>query len=956
LVTSSPAPTIAHLPSLQLSPEGGVEPGGLVVVTGDGWTPGDEVSADLVAAHGEVWNLLPATVSEDGTFVAPFLFPSELPWSSEPGVIVRVTSLLTGYEQSITMPVVLSTATVSPTLTVTSTAQPIATTTPTALPTAEPTGTASPLPGPTATTGVPSSPTATPVSTAAPTPTPQPWLLGWRGEYFNNRYLSGSPVLIRDDANVSFVWGTAAPTPALPADGFSVRWARTLAFEGGTYRFHVTADDGVRVWLDGGLVIDEWHEAPSASYTTDRLLSSGTHSLRVEYYEGAGSAQIQFWWERLGEFPQWRGEYFPRVDLVGSPSVVRNDPDLNFDWRFSGPSASVPVDGFSARWTRDLWLDDGTYRFHGIVDDGMRLYVDGAQVIDAWSDGGRREVTGDRRLAAGTHTVRVEYYERTGEAAIRVWWERIASYPDWKGEYWSNRYLIGSPAVVRNDAAIDFAWGWTAPVVGLPIDGFSVRWTRAQDFDAATYRFHVLVDDGARLYIDDRLVIDTWHDGAAREVTAEQPLAQGSHALRVEYYDRTAEARVRVWWEKIPTTFPDWKGEYWSNRGLTGKPAFIRNDREIDFDWGNGIVAAGLPADDFSARWRREVSFKAGAYRIQARADDGVRVYLDGRRILDEWHGSDGREVYWVDRDLKGEHVLEVEYYERTGKAMLEVWWYRLGDLPTPTPTKKPASTSTATPTATATSTPEATGTPTSTSEPTATATSTLEPTATPLTPEPTVTSPPTLAPTATPTPTSTPEPTVTATSTSTPEPPATATSTPVPTATSTATSTPTPTPTAEPVTAQVRLNEVLPVPAQDGILDEFDEWVELHNAGYSGIELDGWYLDDGESGSEPYRLPAGTFLSPGTFLILHGRTTGILLDDTGDVVRLLSPEGVVVDAVAFGQLAPNASYSRDDFGTWHADWPPSPGLPNQPPLVYGEAGSGQAPARPALGLGLLPR
>lgn len=145
-------------------------------------------------------------------------------------------------------------------------------------------------------------------------------------------------------------------------------------------------------------------------------------------------------------------------------------------------------------------------------------------------------------------------------------------------------------------------------------------------------------------------------------------------------------------------------------------------------------------------------------------------------------------------------------------------------------------------------------------------------------------------------------------------------------------------------------------MPAQDGILDEFDEWVELHNAGYSGIELDCWYLDDGEGGSEPYRLPAGTFLSPRTFLILHGRTTGILLDDTGDVVRLLSPEGVVVDAVAFGQLAPNASYSRDDFGTWHADWPPSPGLPNQPPLVGGEAGSGQAPGRPALGLGLLPR
>jgi hypothetical protein len=51
----------------------------------------------------------------------------------------------------------------------------------------------------------------------------------------------------------------------------------------------------------------------------------------------------------------------------------------------------------------------------------------------------------------------------------------------------------------------------------------------------------------------------------------------------------------------------------------------------------------------------------------------------------------------------------------------------------------------------------------------------------------------------------------------------------------------------------------------------------------------------------------------------------------------LLDPDGVVVDAVAFGQLAANASYSRDELGTWHSDWPPSPGAANQPPAPGSE-------------------
>ncbi|HEX9921101.1 MAG TPA: PA14 domain-containing protein, partial [Anaerolineae bacterium] len=131
----------------------------------------------------------------------------------------------------------------------------------------------------------------------------------------------------------------------------------------------------------------------------------------------------------------------------------------------------------------------------------------------------------------------------------------------------------------------------------------------------------------------------------------------------------------------------DWRGEYWTNPDLHGSPSFVRNDRKIDFDWGHGSPMSGLAGDFFSARWSRRLDFERGAYRLYARADDGIRVYLDGDRILNEWHSGDGDDVYKVEAYLNGRHKLEIEYYERRGNAEIHVWWERLTKTPTPTPT-----------------------------------------------------------------------------------------------------------------------------------------------------------------------------------------------------------------------------------------------------------------------------
>ena len=213
-------------------------------------------------------------------------------------------------------------------------------------------------------------------------------------------------------------------------------------------------------------------------------------------------------------------------------------------------------------------------------------------------------------------------------------------------------------------------------------------------------------------------------------------MTKGAHSVRVEYYEYTGEAEIHVWWDQVTQpTYPDWRGEYWPNRDLNGSPVLVRNDVTIDFNWGSNPPATGLPADNFSARWSRRVTFEAGVYRLNALADGGVRVYVDGKLVLDEWHDSMADEVYTVELTLSGPRQLMVEYYESVGAALVRFWWKRVSDLPTPTPTATAAPTLTPVP-----------DTPTPTATPTPTMTPTLEPTATPTeTPTPEVTATPEL-------------------------------------------------------------------------------------------------------------------------------------------------------------------------------------------------------------------
>ncbi len=277
--------------------------------------------------------------------------------------------------------------------------------------------------------------------TVPPSPTPTPSAAGsWRGEYFNVPDLSGTPTFVRNDAALNFRWGLRSPDTRLNTDHFSVRWTRTLNFRGGVYRFKVVVDDGVRLWVDGALVLDRWQVQAETTYQVDLTLSAGNHLLRAEYFDDTGEAIFQFSFVRLGSAGQtptptpstpgptpsvlWQAEYFDNDQLRGKPAVTRVDDKIGFEWGGGAPVAGLPVDHFSVRWTRQAFFYEDNYAFCAMADDGVRLYVDGVRVMDEWHPSNALSYCTEVDMTKGNHTVVVEYYEDGGKALIYVWWER----------------------------------------------------------------------------------------------------------------------------------------------------------------------------------------------------------------------------------------------------------------------------------------------------------------------------------------------------------------------------------------------------------------------------------------------------------------------------------------------------------------------------------------------------
>ena len=263
----------------------------------------------------------------------------------------------------------------------------------------------------------------------------------WHAEFWKNPDHLGVPALTKSVSAINFNWGYGSPDPhRVIADYFSGRFTRTVNFSAGTYRFTFTADDGVRLIIDGNTVLDQFGFVGKQPHTVDVYLTAGRHTLRVDYVEREGVALITATWTRISTGPKpcpdcppatsngpWFAEYFVNNSLSGSPATTMVHNSLNFNWGWNPPAPGIPNANWSARFSQYRFLPAGVYRFVATSDDGVRVYVNDKLVINQWVEQSQRTVTGDVAVGAGTQHIRVEYLQVGGTASLRLFWEFLGN-------------------------------------------------------------------------------------------------------------------------------------------------------------------------------------------------------------------------------------------------------------------------------------------------------------------------------------------------------------------------------------------------------------------------------------------------------------------------------------------------------------------------------------------------
>jgi len=359
----------------------------------------------------------------------------------------------------------------------------------------------------------------------------------------------------RLDATINFDWVGGSPDPILLSDLFSVRWTgKVKAFYTEAYTFYTASDAGVRLWVDNQLLIENWtaHTATEDS-STIALAAGQKYDIKIEYYEDTGLASMKLYWSSAHtpkEIVPTSALFSNAVPAVTVPDyysvaantvltvpaetgVLVNDADPagysltatpcrrashgSVTVRTDGGFTYTPTLGYTGNDTFSYWAYNGLVKS---AETMVYVLVDTAPVVTGMAVNWDSEAEG---LGA-------TYYQY-GAGGV-----------DW-----------ANPVLTRRDATIDFDWGTGSPAPLLAADKFAVRWmARLQSNYSETYTFYAYSDEGARVWIDDKLVIDQWTAHTAAEKSGTIALSTGQlYTVRVEYYEDSGPATMKLSWSSL---------------------------------------------------------------------------------------------------------------------------------------------------------------------------------------------------------------------------------------------------------------------------------------------------------------------------------------------------------------------------------------------------------------------
>ncbi len=356
---------------------------------------------------------------------------------------------------------------------------------------------------------------------------------GLLGEYYRNLNLQNLQ-FTRIDPMINFDWGLGEPRPDMSNLNFSIVWRGQLeAPITGTYTFSSNADDGISLWINGAKVFEQLIYESGGPAEVE-LKGGEKYDIRIEYFEAGGVASADLLWtipQGSGEPELISSEYFT-YDVVSDETP----PLAN-----AGPNQIIPIENeISIKVTLD-----GSASIGRSAEIATYQWFLENQILS-------EEVSTSVELKAGIHNFQLIVTDENGLSDRDILVIEVNNFSPLSGlhaEYFRGRNLA-DPILERIDRVVNFQWGYIAPDPTMDTSNYSVRWTGfIQPSETGIHRIYTYNDDGARMKIKDKQIIDDWNSHRPLYNSFDIYMKAGVlYPIELEYFQGAGNAVIQLLW------------------------------------------------------------------------------------------------------------------------------------------------------------------------------------------------------------------------------------------------------------------------------------------------------------------------------------------------------------------------------------------------------------------------
>lgn len=354
----------------------------------------------------------------------------------------------------------------------------------------------------------------------------------------------------------------------------------------GTYTFESISDDGSKLYINGSALLNNDGVHAQLSVTVAITLAAGQYPISIAFFEKDGGETLQLYWSGPGlnrqiipdgafiagaapsgsglNYRYYEGNFNSLPDFnTLSPVKSGNSPNIDLGVR----PANI-TDHFAFIWDGYINIPTaGTYTFETVSDDGSKVSLNGAAIVNNDGVHAPLSAAGSITLAAGMYPISIAFFEKDGGETMQVYWSgpgfgrqvipdaafRSGTAPSGSGLNY--KYYEGNFNLLPDFSTLSPVKTGNSPNIDLSVrplnitDHFAFMWDGYINIPTAgTYTFETISDDGSKMYIDGSLSVNNDGVHAAWSSSGSITLAAGQHPISVTFFEKDGGETMQLYW------------------------------------------------------------------------------------------------------------------------------------------------------------------------------------------------------------------------------------------------------------------------------------------------------------------------------------------------------------------------------------------------------------------------